>query len=481
MIKRVLSDSVVYGLTRYASAIAAIFLTPIYTRMLLKEDYGAMDIFSSLNTLVIQVLPLGMTTAAMRFYPSFKEDPLLKRKSLGTILIALTILGTLYCLSMLILETFLVRQVFKLEGYETVYRVCIFLVFGSLFMNYFQTILIAKLDRTKYLIGSLTNFVLLSGLGFLFVYHFQTGIIGFFIASAIGMVVSLLLSLYFVWGDLGWEFDRQRLKQILGYSIHLVSAMVLFELANLLDRYILVTFGNLHDVGVYSIGARIANITQLVVSGFSMAWFPLAMNISKNENAKEIYSKVNALYVLLGAFFVCFLVLFRAELLAFFAPDYLESSSTIGILTLFNYVAGSIYVFTLGIHVTGRTKSISKAAIASVGVNTLSSIVLYSLIGIEGVALGTLLGGVVWIGIQYWESQKHYPIAFDKWSFFIAGIALLSAFSLSAVLVHLEWNPLQKLGIRVLLSMIVFCVVLFRLGASFRVLRKVLFSKVAKG
>lgn len=480
MIRRVLSDSVVYGLTRYASAIAAIFLTPIYTRMLLKEDYGAMDIFNSLNTLIIQVLPLGMTTAAMRFYPTFKEDPALKRKSFGTILVALTILGIIYCLAMLAMEGFFVKKVFKLQGYEAVYRVCIFLVFGSMFMNYFQSILIAKLEKTKYLISSLTNFVLLSGLGFLFVYYFKTGIIGFFVASAIGMMVSLSLSLYFIRGDLGWEFDRQRLREILGYSIHLVSAMVLFELANLLDRYILVTFGNLNDVGVYSIGARIANITQLFVSGFSMAWFPLAMSISKQANAKEIYSRVNTLYVLLGAFFVSSLILFRSELLAFFTPDYLEASNTIGILTVFNYVAGSIYVFTLGLHTTGRTRAISRAAVASVVVNAVSSVGLYSLFGIEGVAIGTLLGGIVWIGIQFYDSQKHYPIEFDKWSMLISSIGLISVFGLSLLLDRMEWTWFQVTGLRVSVLLLFLLIVFVRLGGTLSALRKTLLGHRGK-
>jgi O-antigen/teichoic acid export membrane protein len=303
---------------------------------------------------------------------------------------------------------------------------------------------------------------------------------GFFIASTIGMVVSLCLSIYFIRADLAWEFDQQRLREILRYSIHLVSAMVLFELANLLDRYILVTFGGLNDVGVYSFGARIANITQLVVSGFSMAWFPLAMNIAKNTNAKDIYSRVNAFYVLLGAFFVAALVLFRIELLSFFAPDYLEAVEVIGILTLFNYVAGSVYVFTLGLHVTGKTKAITKAAIASVCVNAGSSIALYSVMGIEGVAVGTLLGGLVWIGVQYRESQKHYQISFDTLSFITAFFTLVAAFILFEALEYMEIHWVVSLSIRIIYLLAVLLLVLYRLSGSLSVVKGIVLGGARK-
>ena len=83
LLKRIFSDSIIYGVSSYLSVVAAIFLTPIYTRILLKTDYGAMDIINTWISLVVAILPLGLLNAVVRFYPDFKADPEQRKKYLS--------------------------------------------------------------------------------------------------------------------------------------------------------------------------------------------------------------------------------------------------------------------------------------------------------------------------------------------------------------------------------------------------------------
>ena len=51
------NDTLVYGVTGYLGLVASFFLTPFYTRILTKEDYGLLDLFNVWNSFFALVLP----------------------------------------------------------------------------------------------------------------------------------------------------------------------------------------------------------------------------------------------------------------------------------------------------------------------------------------------------------------------------------------------------------------------------------------
>ena len=67
------NDTLVYGVTGYLGLVASFFLTPFYTRILTKEDYGLLDLFNVWNSFFALVLPLGLFTAILRLYKDFKN------------------------------------------------------------------------------------------------------------------------------------------------------------------------------------------------------------------------------------------------------------------------------------------------------------------------------------------------------------------------------------------------------------------------
>src|SRR5438445_8438827 len=82
---RLLYDSVVYGAVRYLAVFSGAVLTPIYTRLLTKEDYGLIEIFVTWNMFAAMVLPLGLPTALQRFYPDVADDAERRRETIRTL------------------------------------------------------------------------------------------------------------------------------------------------------------------------------------------------------------------------------------------------------------------------------------------------------------------------------------------------------------------------------------------------------------
>ncbi len=66
MLKAVLRDSLVYGLASVLSKGLAIFLLPLYTRVLSPGDYGAYDLLITLGALANVVVALEVAQGLAR-------------------------------------------------------------------------------------------------------------------------------------------------------------------------------------------------------------------------------------------------------------------------------------------------------------------------------------------------------------------------------------------------------------------------------
>ena len=452
MIKTLLKDSIIYGISKYLSVFAAIFLMPIYTRLLSEADYGIMEIVNSWNTFVIVLLPLGLSSSIIRFQRDMEGHVRIKNGYLGTILLTLSGLCAVYVGLMIVLKPYLVQFLGNYPGIDEIYYHSIFIAVSSIYLEYFLTLLQAQLRKIHYLIVSITNLMVMVILGFVLVYNFNMGIVGFFRASSIALVTALLLCFLLTRSDLTLRFSKKVLSILLRYSVHILSVGLLFNSVNLLDRYILVKYAGLEEVGIYSIGVRISGIMGLAIGSFALAWFPIAMGIKDDAIANTTYRRVHDFYFLFALFLFVGILIGRRELIEVFAPSYGESTNVIAYLAAYSVINGSIYFYSLGIHITKKTKYLTYSALASIVVNITTSVILVQSMGVDGVALGTLFGAIVWVVIQFIFSERLRPIHFNlKLVVFSIIVGVLVLFGTPM----LDDFLIQPIGIRILIKLVV--------------------------
>ena len=58
------------------------------------------------------------------------------------------------------------------------------------------------------------------------------------------------------------------------------------------DRYVINELKSLADVGIYGIGARLASLVNLFLTGFQGAWHPIVMKTFKEPDAPERFRVV---------------------------------------------------------------------------------------------------------------------------------------------------------------------------------------------
>ena len=200
---------------------------------------------------------------------------------------------------------------------------------------------------------------------------------------------------------------------------------------------------------------RVSNFLQIAIGSFGTAWMPYALSIMKEEGNKKIYSKVFEFYIVCLTAAIAIILLFRKELLEFFAPDYFESYHTIAWLLLFNFIMGTVYVLTIGLHVKQKTQVLSWAAIACVLSNFGVSIVLVKFFGINGIAIGSVVGALAWILIQHHYSQKHFHIGFSYLKTLLVVSTLLIPLICSQYLDTLFSNTILLITIKVMACLVI--------------------------
>ena len=463
VLKKVLGESVIYGLSKFIGVFASLLLTPIYTRILSKGDYGIMDIFLTWNNLLLTILPFGLMGALIRYYPEYKRDI---KSMTGTILVFLLVVGGLYCLTLLSFQETIISGVFNNQITFELYLINIAIVIGSVFFSFSLSILRCEFKKTIFLLLSLLNIFLIVTLGFIFVYFDQMGVIGFFRASLITVVIMNILGFIAVRKKIALNWNRTIFRQLFNYSIHVLGVNILFQLVTFLDRKIILNYSSVDQLGIYAIGAKISSILNLIFSALLLGWRPRAMTLKDNPDLKKIMQVLHdfswiALFPIIFLFFI-----FNKEIIQFYAPSYNAALLVIFFLSMsIIFIGFNNLFYNTGLLILSKTKYITYASLISISTNTTISILLAPRYGINGVAFGTFVGSFLWVIMQYLFNRKLFKIKFNlSKSFFLTSLLLMTyyIFNISSDFYHLL-NSFEVIIFKVIILAIVFVVSIYKI------------------
>ncbi|MBK6876330.1 MAG: polysaccharide biosynthesis C-terminal domain-containing protein [Ignavibacteria bacterium] len=141
----------------------------------------------------------------------------------------------------------------------------------------------------------------------------------------------------------------------------------------------------------------------------------------KEKNAKEIFAKVLTAFVIVGSFIVLLLSVFITDIVKAELPfgfhligkDYWGGLDIVPII-LFSYLFYGMYInFMAGIYIEKKTSYLSLIALIGAALNIAGIFLLYPVLGLQGVAVATLLSYVVMMASIYFVSNKFYPVKYE--------------------------------------------------------------------
>ena len=412
-LKRLGKHSVIYGLGGLVSRILAVFLLPLYTRYLSPSDYGEVETLIALTTVVGIALRMGINSAFFRFYFD-SPDPTARRLVLRTSFWFTMGMATLGMLVGIALAAPISDALFDSTDATGLVRAAFVGLWAG--MNYEQLTSLFRVEERSvaFVSASLVNIFVTVGATLLLVVAFDTGPIGVIVGNFTGTLLVYFVLVGYRREQLGLQFDRGLLRRMNRFGMPLVPSAIFLWVTNFSDRLFIARLADTHEVGLYSVGVRIASAMVLMLTAFRLAWPAFAYSIDDEQEARRTYGYVLTYVIVVTTWMATTLALLSPWIVEWIAAPAFESSSRVVGPLAFGAVSFAGYiVVAIGVGRAKRTQFNWVVTGAAAAINIALNLLLIPPYGMMGAAVATVAAYTTMFVGMIWWSQQVYPIPYQ--------------------------------------------------------------------
>jgi O-antigen/teichoic acid export membrane protein len=405
--------SVIYGFGSLVSRFIAVLLLPVYTRYLSPTDYGLIETLIALSAILTVLLAAGVKSAFFRFYFDEPDDPG-KRRVIRTSFWFTMAMGTAGLVAGLALAGPISDLLFDTSDHANLVRAAFVGLWAH--VNYEQMTSLFRVEQRSvaYLIATLINLGLTVGATLLLVVALDQGPIGVIVGNFTGTLLVYLGLLAYRREQLGLEWDGELLREMNRFGMPLVPSALFLWALNFSDRFFLVKLADAREVGLYSIGVRLASAIVLLLAAFRTAWPAFAYSIEDDRDAARAYAFVLTYLVAITSWMALALGVLAPWLVQLLTTeDFYSSERVVAPLAFAAAAFGAYIVVVIGIGRARQTRSnwwiTGAAAALNVGLN-LALIPPYGMMGAAAATAGAY--GLLFLGMT-WKAQRVFPVPYQ--------------------------------------------------------------------
>lgn len=429
LLKKLASQTAVYGLSTIVGRLLNYLLVPLYTRVFIPAEYGVVTEMYAYVGFFAVLFTYGMETAFFRF----SEKNMEKNKVYSTAFISVLISTLLLC-AILMVFTPAWSALLQYENHPE-YITWFALILG---LDALTAIPFANLRQQNKAFAfasiKLLNIAINIGINIFFlvlcpkwlndyefvrmVYNPAIGVGYVFIANLVASGITLLLLLPNMLNK-KWVFDFLLWKQMIVYALPLLVVGFAGITDELLGRVLLKWLlpydeaENLRLLGIYGANYKLAVLIALFTQAYRFAAEPLFFSQSNKDNAKQLYADMMRYFVIVQCALFLMIMLFIDYFKLFIGTAYLEGLSVVPILLLANIALGIYYNLSIWYKLTDKTMLGAYVSIFGAIVTIVLNIILIPIWGYFGSACATLSCYVLMVLLSWWLGQKHFPVNYE--------------------------------------------------------------------
>lgn len=446
ILKKLASDTAVYGLSSLLGRLLNYLLVPFHTLIFEPQAYGVVSVFYADAAFLNVIYLYGMETAFFRFVNRADFD---KESVFNLIQTALIISSVLFSSFLFFFADFL-SVFFAYPDSELYIQYFAFILgidailavpfarlrsegkakrFASLkiltiLLNIFFTIFFL------WFCPKVTEGVFLANFQDFFkkFYDTENQLAYVFLAN---LLANASLLPFFIKDFFKFRFqvDWTKFSPIFFYAYPILFTGLTAAINEVADRNLLEALlpPNFYEnksstdaVGIYSACYKLAIFISLAVQAFKYAAEPLFFAQAQQKNSPEIFAKIMKYFVIACA--VMYLgVSLNLDILQFILqkPEYREGIYIVPFLLLANVFLGIYYNLAIWFKITDRTYFGTWIGLFGAVLTVLFNILLIPVWGYLGSAVATLLCYAAMAGLCYVIGQKYFPVPYDIFSAFL--------------------------------------------------------------
>jgi O-antigen/teichoic acid export membrane protein len=453
-LKRLGTQSAIYGLGGVISRLIAVFLLPVYTVYLGRVGFGKIETIVALTSVLVIVLRLGITSAFFRFY--FDSDEEAQR----TLVVRTAFWFTMATATVGLAVGFAAAgPLARWLNLDDPWLVRAGFVGLWAQMNYAQLTALFRVEErpVQFALASIANVLITIGSTIALVIGAHKGAIGAVIGNFLGTLTVYVALLSYRRYQLGLQFDRSLLRAMNRFGLPLVPAALSLWTINLIDRFFINGYKGQAENGVYSLAVRISSVIIFAMTAFQLAWPAFAYSIKDDREARRTYAYVLTYLLFLTCWLSLALGALAPWIVHLFDPKhhFTRSADAVPILCFATAAYSGYSVLAIGVGRMRQTQLNWVVAGAAAAVNIALNVILIPRYGMIGAAVSTLAAYVTLFGGMWARSRQVYAVPY-QWR-------RLLTLSAAAVALTILGRVLDSLPVAIAL-VLVYPVVLLPLG-----------------
>lgn len=451
LIRNLLKSSGIYIVASLISPLVALVLTPFLTHNLSVRDYGVLAVLTTVIALTAGLTQLGLGSAFFRLYNYDYETQKDRLAVLSSTIILLCLVTLPITAAMSIGSPLLAGILLKDASFSASVKLTALTVLCQNLTIPGFSWLRADNRAAFYSTFSIANVMGTLGATVVLVGMLHMGINGALLANAGGYALVAVSTLPFALVRAGLHLPVDIVKGLLIFGLPNVASLLSVWILQLSDRYLLVLFGSLNQVGSYSVAYTLGGVlSTVVISPFMLAWPTTMYSIAKMENAASVFRMIFRWFSCLLLLAAYGLSLVSTGLLAFFfPPSYYASAPIIPIVALSIVFYGVYNMFLTGSSIRRKPWLAVIFTAGSALANILLNVVLIPFYGSVGAAFSTLFSYALLSLIAYLIVQRIYPVPYQI-GLFLIGLLVGVALYLLGYLLALSQGRLLGWSIQVI-------------------------------
>jgi len=428
-LKKLASQTAVYGLSQIVGRFVNYLLVPLHTALFTTSTYGVNSLLYSYVTFFNALLTYGMETAFFRFSQKSENPQDVYRTALSSLIgtsVLFVVLFTLFSQPIanaiqipnhpeyVIYFTFIIaldaisalpfaylRQQNKALKFAVIKNINIF---TNILLNLYFLLLCPWVKQEYQVL--LPFFSGEVNVGYIFMANLGASII------TLPLLFTEILAIR------NASFNKIMWKQMLRYGLPLMVVGFAGMINEALDRIIISysysdTQKGLEATGIYGANYKLSILMSLFIQAFRYAAEPFFFNQANVDDKRTIYAQVMNYFVLvcLGLFLI--VMLYIDVFKHFIHQNYWEGLHIVPILLIANLFLGIYFNLSIWYKLSDQTNKGAIISIVGAIITIVANIILVPIMGYTGSAWATLICYIAMVVICYVVGAIYFPIPYQ--------------------------------------------------------------------
>ena len=380
-------------------------LLPLYTALLVPEEFGIVDLFNTYVTLLVPIFNWQFENGLFRFMLDFRNNIKQQKRLFSTVFIANLVQISIYFIFYLFFEKFI----------HSDYKIFLALdVAGNILLNTLLQFPRGLGKNITYSIASFISAVSTVLLNVLFIAGFNMGAYGMFLATFLSKIITIiyLVVVTKVWNYFSFKnIDLSIFKKIAKYSLPLVPNNLSWWVITSSNRTIISHALSITANGIYSVANKFSAFYITFYNIFNLSWTEsVSLHFNDDDGKEFLEDTINTIFKIFSCIALGIIAIMPFIFPIMVNQRYVDAYYQIPIqmmAVLFQVVVGlysAIYV------ALKKSVEIAKTSFGAAIINIVVNIALINFIGLYSASIAILLAYAMMAIYRYFDLKKYVNV-----------------------------------------------------------------------